>query len=200
MIKNSLGRRRSLGLASGSIWLIVCGTVFATVSLVLIGTPTATAFLVGTLIAAATLLTIGVSVFRAALRLPDDVAPRTAAEQAIGRRFAMIVAAEVIALAVVNPVAAVMQRFELMASLNLVIVGIHFLPLASIFQVPRYYLMGALFCIIPAVTLLTMPAHALVGHALGWLVVPSLGCSVVAGLTGAVGLRDVRESVIESRA
>lgn len=55
----------------------------------------------------------------------------------------------------------------LLPSLNLVIIGLHFLPLAWLFDVPRYYAMGLLFCAIPIVTLWALPANTMIGSALG---------------------------------
>ena len=91
-------------------------------------------------------------------------------------------------------------NFAVMPSLNLGIVGVHFLPLARLFRVPRYYVMGVLFCFIPAVTLLWFPAQGRVGAVLGWHVIPSIGCGLVAVLVGAAGLLEARHSLQVPRA
>lgn len=195
MITLAFDRRRTVGLASGSVWLIAVGVFFAAWSLVEIATPGASALLVLTLIGGAALLTFGVTRIRQALRRPRDVPSRTPADRAIGRRFGLIVGAELVAIAIANPVAAAFHRFEVIPSLDLFIVGVHFLPLASLFRVPRYYVTGLLFCAIPAFTLLLVPATARVGHAAAWFVAPSLGCGLVAAATGLAGLLEVRREL-----
>jgi hypothetical protein len=193
------GRRRSIGLAGGALWMIAISFVFVTWSLLAIGTPMARQVLIGTFVLMGVLVAVGVVVIRAALGLPDSIAPRTSEEQQIGRRFAWVVGAEVLAFAVVSAVAGATRNFALMPSLNLIVVGVHFFPLARIFRVPRYYFTGLLFCAIPMVTLLAIPKAFAVGHALAWYVVPGLGCGLVASLIATAGLREAWHSVSESR-
>jgi hypothetical protein len=116
----------------------------------------------------------------------------TAADRLLARRFVIVVAAEIVAFASLNPIFAATGHVSMLPSLNLTIVGVHFLPLAWLFRVPRYYVMGLLFCVIPMSTLWWVPAQASVGSAIGCHVIPTLGCSAVAVLTGAAGLREAR--------
>lgn len=67
-------------------------------------------------------------------------------------------------LVLIVAVVAATGHFELMPSLNLIIVGIHFLPLAWIFHVPRYYLTGLLFCAVPMITLFAIAPPPFDGH------------------------------------
>lgn len=117
----------------------------------------------------------------------------------IWRKFAFVVGGEVLAFAVVNSIAGLTQNYELMPSLNLIVVGIHFIPLARIFRVPRYYIMGLLFCAISIVTLIAIPKQLMVGQTLAWYVVPSLGCGFVASLIAVSGLIEAWQSVSKIR-
>jgi hypothetical protein len=189
------GRSRSIGLAGGALWLTAVSAVFVIWSLLMIGTPLADGVLIGALVVTGAVIAASVVVIRAARRLPKRVSPRTPEEKATGRRFGWVVVAEVAAFMVVNPVAAVTGHVELIPSLDLAIVGLHFLPLAWLFHVPRYYVMGVLFCAIPAATVVSMPANAAVGYTLGWYVVPSLGCGLVAMVTAAAGVREAWRDV-----
>jgi hypothetical protein len=188
----TLDRRRIVGLAVGSLWLVVAGALFGTWSLLSIETDTAAWLLVGVGAAVLVLIVRGVAVIRTARRLPIGRSPRTPAQRAIGRRFAWIVGAEIAAFATVNPILASMGHVVVLPAVNLGIVGIHFLPLARLFDVPRYYALGLIFCAIPAVTLLWVPADRLIGSALAWFVVPPFACAIVAIAFGAVGLREAR--------
>ncbi len=198
-MKTLAGRRRSIGLAGAALWLFVISFVCVTWSLLVIGTPMARLVLIGTFVLMGALLATDIVVIRAALGLPVSIAPRTPEEQQIGRRFAWVFGAEMLAFAVVNSVVGATGNFELMPSLDLIIVGVHFFPLARIFRVPRYNFTGLLFCVIPVVTLLAIPKQFEVGHALAWYVVPSLGCGLVASLTAAIGLLEAWQSISKIR-
>ena len=142
---------------------------------------------------------LGLSSVKATLILQKDVEQRTPEEQLIWRRFAFVVGGEVLAFAVVNSIAGLTQNYELMPSLNLIVVGIHFIPLARIFRVPRYNIMGLLLCAISIVTLIAIPKQLMVGQTLAWYVVPSLGCGFVASLIAVSGLIEAWQSVSKIR-
>jgi hypothetical protein len=185
-----------IGLAGAALWLVTIGTAFTIVSLALIGTSAARFALAGVSIAVIIFLAIGIGVLRAVLRSPNASA-RTAQGQAMARRFKWVVIGEVAAIMIVNGIASAMQYFQLIAPLDILIVGIHFFPLASLFRVPRYYWMGGLFCAVTVLTLMLVPAHAQVGAADAWLVWPTFGCSLVAWVTAGFNLREVRQSLRE---
>lgn len=195
-----IDRARSIGLAIGALWLTTASAAFAIWSLIVIRTPAAKGTLIGALVIATALIATGVVVTRATLHLPGGVSPRTREEgRAIRRRFAWVFGAELAALAVVNPILAFTGHFKLLPSLDVMIIGIHFLPLARIFRVPRYYVTGLLFCAIPTAMLLSMSQHARVGNAVAWFVIPGLGCGLVGAATAAAGLREAWQSVIALR-
>jgi hypothetical protein len=193
------GRRRSIGLAGAALWLIGISGVFVTWSLVAIGTPLAGQVLIGTFVLMGAIVAAGIVVIRATVGLPSSRVPRTREEQLIGRRFAWVFGAEMLAFAVVNTVLGATGNFELIPSLNLIVVGIHFLPLAKIFRVPRYYLTGFLFCAIPVATLIAIPKQVEIGQTLAWYVVPSIGCGLVASLTAVAGLLEAWKNVSQTR-
>jgi hypothetical protein len=198
-MKIILGRRRSIGLAGAAIWLIAISSVCGVWSLLVIGTPIARLALICTFVLVAALFVASIMVIRAALNLPVSNTPRTPEEQQMGRRFAWVFGAETLAFVIVNSVVIATGNIEMIVSLDLIIVGIHFFPLARIFRVPRYNLMGLLFCLIPLATLLAIPRQLEVGHALAWYVVPSLGCGLVASLTAAIGLIEAWQSISKTR-
>jgi hypothetical protein len=173
----------------GGLWAVAVGGGAVTFSLLVIDTwPRSVT--VGWIVSLAALIAIAVVVIRAGLRLPrDDRAMKPGGNQ-LRKRFLLVFGVELLAFAIVNPVLAIHRQFELMPAANLVIIGLHFLPLARVFVVPRYYLMGALFCLIPMATIFATSKDFLVGHALAWYVVPTIGCGVVATLTGIAGLRE----------
>jgi hypothetical protein len=188
-------KRRMLGMAGAAIWLVAISTVFTVLSLTMIGVPVPRLVLVSVVLAAILHLAIGVGVIRAILRSPGAIPPRTTEDRVMLRRFVPVVIVEVIAIMVVNGICAVTQHLELLVPLDLLIVGIHFLPLARIFRVPRYYAMGGLFCLVTVLTLVLIPVHAQVGAAAAWFVIPTFGCTAVAWATAAFNLREVTMSL-----
>jgi len=188
-------KRRMLGMAGAAIWLVAISTVFTVLALTMIGAPVSRFVLASVVIAAILHLAIGVGGIRAILRSPGAIPPRTIEDRTLLRRFAVVGVGEVIAIMVVNGICAVTQHLELLVPLDLLIVGIHFLPLARIFRVPRYYFTGGLFALIPLLTLVLVPVHAQFGTADAWFVIPTFGCSAVAWVTSAFNLREVAKSL-----
>lgn len=189
---SAISRRYVRGLAAGSVWLIAISAVFGAWSLVAIGTRVALGLAVAGVIVAVALALVGASVIRAAARMPDiPLGPG----QSVGRRFAVVVGVEVLAFGIVNSWAGASGNVILIPSLDLIIVGLHFVPLAVLFRVPRYHVMALLFCAIPVATLLWFPRESQMGAAFSWYVVPSLGCGAVAMVTAAAGLREAWRSI-----
>ncbi|MGH9646405.1 MAG: hypothetical protein ACRD4E_06270 [Bryobacteraceae bacterium] len=184
-----------LGLAGAAIWMVAISTGFTVVGLTMIGIEVSRFVLAGVVIAAIAHMAVGADAIRAILRSPGAIPPRTAEDRTMLRRFSVVGAGEVIAIMVVNGICAITQHLELLVPLDLVIVGIHFLPLARIFRVQRYYFMGGLFVLVPVLTIILVPVNAQVGAAAAWFVIPTFGCSAVAWAASAFNLREVTKSL-----
>src|SRR4051794_23147903 len=134
-------KRRIIAMAGGTLWLIAASTAFATISLVWVGTPTARVALAGVIGLAMLLLGINLRAMRASRGIPGELPPRTPEDHTMMRNFGCTVVAEVVGLAVVNSLCTFYARDALMAPLDLMVVGLHFVVLARIFRTPRYSLM-----------------------------------------------------------
>ncbi len=194
-----MGRKRNLGLAAGCLWLVVVSTSFAAVSLLVVRSPAATALLAAIFLLAVVLVVMSIATLREVFHVQDTTEPRPSEGRRLGRRFGAIVGVEGLVLTVVTLACVFTHRWALIAPLDLMIVGLHFLPLAKLFNVPRYNITGALFCGIPILTMLLLPADRLVGDALSWFVIPSVGCATVAFITAWAGLREVGRFIHASR-
>jgi hypothetical protein len=192
--------RRNLGLAGGCLWLVTVGTVYAAWSLLTVRSALATSLLAAMCIFAAGMYFFGIAMIRGVRQLPFLPADRPSEGRRISSQFAMIVAAEGAAIAAVSVACERTHHWRFIVPLILIIVGLHFLPLARLFAVPRYYVTGALFCAIPIVTMVSIPASAHVGHALSWITIPAVGCALVSLGTAWAGLNEVRRFVGVSRA
>ena len=130
---------RNLGLAGGSLWLISVGTFFAGWSLLAVRSSLATTLAVFLATAAAALIVFGVLLLRSVRRLPHGHATDGGeARRKMARQFGLIVAAEGVGCSLVAAACLRAHNWELIVPLCLVIVGLHFLPLARLFRVPRY--------------------------------------------------------------
>jgi len=184
---------RNLGLAGGSLWLIAVGTFFAGWSLLTVESSLATTLTVFLAAGAGALIVFGLLLLRSLRRLAHEpAADGGAARRKMALRFGLIVAAEGVGCALVAAACLRAHEWELIVPLNLVIVGLHFLPLAKLFRVPRYKVTGVLFCLIPIATLLAVSPSAHIGHALGWIAIPAIGCGLVSLVTAAAGLDEVQ--------
>ncbi len=191
---------RLLGIAGAALWLVAVSAGFTILSLVMIGTSAARFVLVGVVIAAMAYVVIGVGMIRTIRRIPAAITARTPKERVILRRFVYIVIGEVVAIMIVNAVCAITQHLELLVPLDVLIVGIHFLPLASLFKVPRYYTMGGLFSLVSVLTLVFVPVSTQIGAAAAWFVIPTLGCTAAAWMTAAFNLREAWQSIHQAQA
>ena len=178
-------------MAGGTLWLIAASTGFAILSLLWIGTPMARAALAAIAGLAAVLVAISMRVLLSARRIPDEMAPPTTDDQRSVRGFTRIVVAEVAGIVVVNALCGIYGQNNLMAPLDLIVVGLHFVALSRLFNVPRYAVMGWLFCAVPVVTMIAAPEARQFGRAPVWFVMPSLICALVVWLTAAGNLREM---------
>jgi hypothetical protein len=180
-----------IGMAGGTLWLIVASMGFAIGSLLWIGTPVARGALAAVVGLAALLIGVSIRAMYVARRMADDSLARTDDRRTLMRRFVLIVVAEVLGIMVVNGLCTLYRRYDLMAPLDVTIVGLHFIALARLFRVPRYTVMGWLFCAIPVAVMISVPEQTLIGRAPAWFVVPSLLCAAIVWLTAAGNLREI---------
>jgi hypothetical protein len=194
-------RARNLGLTGGSLWLISAGSGFAALALLSIQSNVATCIVAGVSVMAIALVFFGIGLIRKVRREPQEELTLSAklAHSAKGksllRQFLIIFALEIAGICLVNTMCGLLHHRRYVVPLDLIIVGLHFLPLARLFEYPRYYVTGILFCGIPIVTMLATQSSAHVGQGRIWFVIPSIGCALVAVATGIAGLNVVRRSV-----
>ena len=115
-------------------------------------------FLIGAVLVGIVLFLGGISLLLASRRLSDQVAEADARQ---GRRtglwFGIIFATEGVLIGVASGICNALHRFDVFFPIMALIVGLHFFPLAALFQVKVYYLVGALLCLLALITLLLVP-------------------------------------------
>lgn len=99
------------------------------------------------------LLIGGIALLRASRHLPNQV---TEADFQRGNRtgmwFGIVFATEGILIAVASAICNAINRFDLFFPIMAIIVGVHFWPLAALFEVKAYYLVGVLLCVLALIT------------------------------------------------
>ncbi len=110
------------------------------------------------------LLLGGISLLLASRRLSDQ---NTEADASRGRRtglwFIITFVSEGVLIGVASGICNALHRFALFFPIMALIVGVHFFPLAALFQVKLYYLVGTLLCLLAIITLFVVPERVQLG-------------------------------------
>lgn len=153
------------GTASGVFFMAFFGTLWAYTGIMGLhgwGVP----LLLVTAVAIGIALFIGgFSLIRASRELTNQVSKT---DLRYGKRtsfwFNIIFAAEGLAIAITIAVCNATRHPELIPVVIALIVGVHFFPLAPLFQVRLYYFTGTLFCLLAIMTWLCVPTKVTLGE------------------------------------
>jgi len=172
----------------GSLWMAIAGTVAALGVGAMLSTRVSGALvpLVIVIVVSLALYPLLLSTLRTALRLPRESSPETtAARKKLVRRFGAVVGIECLCFLLANVVLLRLDRYAYLVPTILLIVGIHFIPVAALYKMWPYYLTGLLFSLAAIVTVLAFPYTRYIGRASSWIVLPTAACACVAWLTAA---------------
>lgn len=153
------------GTATGVIFMAVFGTLWAYTGIMGLKGLGGPLLLLTAVTIGIARISSGVSLIRATRELTNQVSKEDLRR---GKRrrvwFNVIFAAEGLAIAITIAVSNVTRHTELIPVIIAIIVGVHFLPLASLFHVKLYYVTGALLCLLAISTLLFLPAKISLGE------------------------------------
>lgn len=152
------------GTASGMFFMAFFGTLWAYTGILGLQGWGAPLLLVTAVSIGIALFIGGVSLIRASRELTNQVS-KTALRNGKRTRFwfNIIFAAEGLAIAITVAVSNATRHPELIPVIIAIIVGVHFLPLATLFQVRLYYFTGILLCLLAINTWLFVPAKVTLG-------------------------------------
>ena len=177
------------GTASGVLFMAFFGTLWAytgIMGLQSFGVP----LLLVLAVAIGILLFIGgISLIRSSRELTNQVSKgdvRTG--RPIRFWFNIIFATEGLAIAITIAVSNATSHSELIPVVIAIIVGVHFLPLAHLFQVRLFYFTGALLCLLAIITLLFVPEKVTLGeHQIdAFMSAVGIGSALILWSTGVV--------------
>ena len=152
------------GVASGVIFMAFFGTLWANIGIGGLQGWGGVWFLIVAVLVGIGLLLGGISLLLASRRLSDQIAEADVPRgRRIGLWFVIIFASEGVLIGVASGICNALHRFDLFFPIMALIVGIHFFPLAALFQVKVYYLVGALLCLLAIITFLAVPERVTFG-------------------------------------
>ncbi|ETP70362.1 hypothetical protein G159_02195 [Planococcus glaciei CHR43] len=172
------------GTANGVFFMAIFGALWAYTGIMGLQKPAGTT---RWLLAIAVLVGVGFCVagfllMRSARRFPGG-------GQKPGKRhllkFNLIFAAEGVSIATVNLICNATGNLNLLPILVAVIVGLHFLPLASLFRVKLYYATGLLLCLLALFTWFFIPENLVFGgdEANAYMVIVGFGSALILWVT-----------------
>jgi hypothetical protein len=183
------------GLAIGALVLTFFGAGWAVAPAVLLTTSSgATAFALVVVALGAIALVVGcLALLRDAQRIPVDTSPEGLARgRAMGRRlgigFGVVFGSEALLIALASIILSANGLEDFIVPVVALIVGLHFLPLAWLFDVWSYYVTGALISLVAVITMLVIPRAATANGAPLWVIVPATGSAIILWLTALVAL------------
>jgi len=149
------------GTASGVMFMAFFGTVWANIGIGGLRVPVAIWLLILAILIGAVLFFSGIIMIRQSRHLPNTNKLRNAKN--IDKWFNIVFAAEFGLIGIAAIVTNVIGYFDLFFPIMAIIVGVHFFPLAHLFQVRTYYVTGILLCLLAIVTLFFVPLEISVG-------------------------------------
>ncbi len=135
------------------------------------------------------LLSGGILQLRAASRLPRDTSsPGETRGEAEGKRygwiFGLVFGLEIVIIALGSILLNVFHHPEFLLPFVSIVVGVHFFPLAKLFNVRLYYVTGALLVLVGVIVMLAVPVQTMVGNLHAWDALVGSLCAVILWLTG----------------
>jgi hypothetical protein len=145
----------------------------------------------------------GISLIHASQKMSNQVSENGARRlKRIGFLFNMVFIAEGLLIGIAIAICNLIDQIDLIPGVIAIIVGIHFLPLASLFQIKVYYATGVLLCLLALITLLIVPDTVMFGEhqILAPLSLLGFGCTLIlwtTGLTLWLGIKNSSRTIAD---
>ncbi|MBO1000471.1 hypothetical protein IOC57_22360 [Bacillus sp. SD075] len=129
----------------------------------------------------------GISLIHASQKMSNPVSENGDRRlKRIGFLFNMVFIAEGLLIGIAIAICNLIDQADLIPGVIAIIVGIHFLPLASLFQIKIYYATGVLLCLLALMSLFSVPDTVMLGEhqILAPLSLLGFGCALILWATG----------------
>ena len=197
MAQASLSRAYALGLSYGNFWLVAAGLGFAILDAFNINTTFQGTLLsvIGILLLGGCLLFFWIRCLRLSYSIPRSSTGSGRISATRRGIFMGLIALEFIGWGAVNAVIGSHALFDWIVPIDLLVIGAHFIPLAIVFNVPAYLVMGILWIVAVVSVMLLFPSTTILGHVSVWTTIPSLCCVVITWLTSLYLLNTLMKSL-----
>ncbi len=175
------------GIARGVFFMAIFGTLWAYIGLVGLNDWNPLWLWILPPIVGIALFSGGISLTRAAGQLTSPVSNENAQGWKKKQRwFGIIFATEGVTMGIVTSLCGATGHYDLIFPLMAIIAGLHFFPLAPLFNLKSHYVTGALLCLLSIITLLVVPARTMLGgqQIIAWWSVVGFGSALILWLTG----------------
>lgn len=170
-------RTAQIWRSAGMIWLIWITAFFAMVDLYFAKLNLFDLTFTGIILLSITVFLFiwSMKMLNAAKELKNKVLIGDKTKRNSGKKwFIVILFLEVLALNVASFTLVILSRFEYIVPVDILIVAIHFIPLAHLFRMPVYYWLGAIVSVISVLTMIFISPSLHIGNLIEVAAIPSL--------------------------
>nr|WP_246476414.1 hypothetical protein [Salicibibacter cibi] len=173
------------GTASGVMFMAFFGTVWANVGIGGLQESASIWILILAILIGTVLFCSGISLIKGSRNLSNT---NVHSSKNVDKWFNIIIAAEFVLIIIAAFVCNAIGQFDWFFPIMAIIVGIHFLPLAYLFQVKTYYITGTLLCLLAIGTVLFVPLEVSLGqHQVNtWWSLVGFGSMLILWITSVV--------------
>src|SRR5690625_2244406 len=174
------------GTASGVMFMAFFVTVLVDIGIGSLQVSDVIWLLILAILIGATIFFSGIRMIRNSRNLSNTNKSRNAKN--IDKWFNIVFITEFVLIGIAAIVTNVIGHFDWFFPIMAIIVGVHFFPLAHLFQVSAYYVTGMLLCLLAIVTLLFVPSEINVrGHSIdAWWTLVGFGSMSILWITSIV--------------
>ncbi|WP_375347420.1 hypothetical protein ACEWPB_28475 (plasmid) [Priestia megaterium] len=189
MSQTTIPRAAVRGTASGVIFMAFFGTLWAGIGIRGMQGWEFPVFITLSLLIGVVLFISAFALIKSSSQLSNEVIKEDRdRSRKKNRWFGIIFSLEGLLIAIAAFICVSTNHLNLFVPVMALIVGAHFFPLASLFQVPIYYITGTLLCLLATITMLTFPVKIIVSdhQIMAWWVSVGFGSALILWGTGVI--------------
>lgn len=189
MSQTTIPRAAVRGTASGVIFMAFFGTLWAGIGIRGMQGWEFLVLIILSLLIGVILFISAIVLIRNSRQLTNEVIKKDGDRwRKKNRWFGIIFSLEGLFIAIAAFICVSTNHLNLFVPVMALIVGAHFFPLASLFQVPIYYTTGTLLCSLATIVMLTFPVKKIVSdhQIMAWWVSVGFGSALILWGTGVI--------------
>lgn len=189
MSQTTIPRAAVRGTASGVIFMAFFGTLWAGIGIRGMQRWEFPVFITLSLLIGVVLFISAFALIKSSSQLSNEVIKEDRNRwRKKNRWFGIIFSLEGLLIAIAAFICVSTNHLNLFVPVMALIVGAHFFPLASLFQVPIYYITGTLLCLLATIVMLTFPVKIIVSdhQIMAWWVSVGFGSALILWGTGVI--------------